>query len=71
MSNPRWLNGRAKAGPIRNFGRRAYLNGMSKACDFCFPTRAELRFRKRRIGFMKSNTTAIACASSATATAFD
>src|ERR1700730_5914562 len=37
MSNPRWLNGRAKAGPIRNFGRRAYLNGMSEACDSCFP----------------------------------
>jgi len=39
MSNPRWLNGRAKAGRIRNFGRRAYLNGMSKAFDFCIPTR--------------------------------
>ena len=39
MSNPRWSNGHAKAGRIRNFERRAYLNGMSKAFEFCIPTR--------------------------------
>jgi len=48
MSNPRWLNGRAKAGPIRNFGRRAYLNAMSKRAIFA-SRRAELRFRERRV----------------------
>jgi hypothetical protein len=36
-SNPRWSDGHAKAGRIRNFERRAYLNGMSKAFDFCIP----------------------------------
>jgi hypothetical protein len=35
MSNPRWSNGHAKAGRIRNFERRAYLNGMSKASQRC------------------------------------
>src|SRR5277367_3804973 len=39
MSNPRWSNGHAKAGRIRNFEHRAYLNGMSRAFDFCIPTR--------------------------------
>jgi len=37
-TSPRCLNGRLQ-GQIRNFGRQAYLEAMSKAFDFCIPTR--------------------------------
>jgi len=37
-TSPRCLNGQLQ-GQIRNFGRQAYLEAMSKAFDFCIPTR--------------------------------